>query len=389
MRLDGRVMIVRLKDAFKLIGIMIISCCAVFVCTLFLNYNLDLDLVREQITGPQAMEYYDAQKMTIKVVVALSGGCLLLTSVILLLFYIRHYIDTHRKELGILKALGYSNFKIAKGFWVFGSSVFAGAGTGYCAAFAIMPYFYSIQNENGFFPDVPIHFNISVAVYLVIVPALAFALLAVGYGYRRLRCPVLQLLKDKAGLPGRSKRIADNRQRDMTFLQELKKSTVKSRTSLVFFIVFASFCYSSMMQMACSMDELASEMMSAIILVIGIVLACTTLFLAVTTVVNANTQTISMMKVFGYSFRECSSAILGGYRPMAYAGFMLGTVYQYALLKIMVSVVFKNIENVPDYSFDWTAFMLVLITFAVIYEVIMRGYTARIKRISVKEVMLE
>jgi len=42
MRLGGNAMVIRLKDTAKLFGITIIACCAVFVCTLFLSYNIDL-----------------------------------------------------------------------------------------------------------------------------------------------------------------------------------------------------------------------------------------------------------------------------------------------------------------------------------------------------------
>ena len=42
MRLDGERMVVGIKDAAKLIGISIICCCAVLVCSLFLNYYLDI-----------------------------------------------------------------------------------------------------------------------------------------------------------------------------------------------------------------------------------------------------------------------------------------------------------------------------------------------------------
>ena len=58
------------------------------------------------------MVFYNAQVSTAKVVCLVSGGCLLITSVVMLMFYIKHYIDTHKKELGILKALGYSNEKV-------------------------------------------------------------------------------------------------------------------------------------------------------------------------------------------------------------------------------------------------------------------------------------
>ena len=76
---------------------------------------------------------------------------------------------------------------------------------------------------------------------------------------------------------------------------------MKSKKALVFFIIFASFCFSAMTQMSFSMKDLSSEMMGVMMLVIGLVLAFTTLFLAITTVINGNTKTIAMMRVFGYS----------------------------------------------------------------------------------------
>lgn len=382
-------MIIRLKDAAKLIGVSVIACCAVFVCTLFLNYNIDIVRIKDLITSDTTMAFYDAQVSMGKITSAVSGACLFLTSVIMLLFYIKHYIDVHKEELGILKALGYSNFKIAKGFWVFGFSIFIGTTIGFCSSFALMPTFYRVMNEEAILPTIPLHFNIELALYMIVLPTAAFALLAVIYSYHKLKSPVLQLLKGKSEAIGKKKKRRQHQQSEMTFLKELKQSTVKSRSSLIFFIAFASFCYSDMMQMSFSMDELASPMFAVILIVIGLILACTTLFLAITTVVNANTKTISMMRVFGYSLRQCSDAILNGYRPIAYIGFAIGTIYQYALLKIMVSLFSQNVENTPEYSFDVKAFIIVLISFAFIYEVIMFCYAARIKKISVKEIMLK
>ena len=137
------------------------------------------------------------------------------------------------------------------------------------------------------------------------------------------------------------------------------------------------------------MDGLASVMMGAMILIIGIILACTTLFLAITTVINGNKKTIAMMRVFGYSQKECCNALLGGYRPMGYIGFALATIYQYALLKIMVSAVFKDIAGVPEYEFDFPAMVISLVSFLVIYEIVIYCYSEKIKKISVKEIMLE
>ena len=81
--------------------------------------------------------------------------------------------------------------------------------------------------------------------------------------------------------------------------------------------------------------------------------------------------------------------MLGGYRPMSYIGFVLGTVYQYALLRITVDIVFKDVEGVPAYEFDFPVMFLSLAFFLVVYEVVMHCYAEQIKKISVKEIMLE
>jgi len=130
-------------------------------------------------------------------------------------------------------------------------------------------------------------------------------------------------------------------------------------------------------------------MMGGMILLIGLVLACTTLLLAITTVIRGNTKTIAMMRVFGYSQRECCGAILGGYRPASYIGFALGTVYQYVLLRIMVDIVFRDFEGIPDYGFDLPVMLLSLAVFIGFYEIVMYVFSERIKKISVKEIMLE
>ena len=54
-------MVVGLKDAAKFTGIFIISCCAVFVCTLFLNFNMDMAGIRDEIAPGPVTVFYEAQ----------------------------------------------------------------------------------------------------------------------------------------------------------------------------------------------------------------------------------------------------------------------------------------------------------------------------------------
>ena len=378
-------MVIGIKDIFKLIGIIIISVCAVFVCTLFLNYNIDLQSIENQILSLEIKSLFDALVMSGTVVSAVSGGCLLITSVVMLCFYIKHYIDSHRKELGILKALGYSNLRISSGFWVFGLSVFFGSAIGFAGAFCLMPMFYSVQNEDKLLPEFEPGFHFELLLFLVILPTAIFALMSVVYSLLKMKTPVLELLRGKSV----SKIKAVKNRKDLPFLKDIKRATVGGRKSLVFFIAFAAFCYSAMVQMSFGMDELASEMMAFMMLGVGLTLAFVTLFIAVTTIVRSNAKSVSIMRVFGYSGKECSTAVLSGYRPAALVGFAVGTGYQYLLLKIAVEVVFKDIEHVPEFDFNFRALIIAAVSFVMIYEVIMYLCSRKIGKISVKEIMLD
>lgn len=385
MRLVGDVMKIKLKDA---LGIAIIAVCAVLVCTMFLNYHIDLAAIGDKITAEPVRKFYDAQLATAKVVSSVSGGCLLITSVIMLFFYIKHYIDTHKKEIGILKALGYSNIRIAKDFWGFGLSVLVGACIGFGGAFLLMPSFYELQNEDKILPEISINFHFSLFAFLVFLPTVAFALLAVFYACHKLKQPPLALLKDNIRTIPKFKKRKDDTT-ETSFLSELKRNTLSDKKILAFFIIFASFCFSAMTQMSASMKELSSIMMGVMIMLIGIILACTTLFMAITTVVKGNTRTIAVMRVFGYSQRACCNALLGVYRPLGYIGFAIGSVYQYILLKIMVLVIFKDIEGIPEYHFDFTTMGISLVAFVVLYELVMYVYSQKIKKVSIKAIMIE
>ena len=70
-------------------------------------------------------------------------------------------------------------------------------------------------------------------------------------------------------------------------------------------------------------------------------------------------------------------------------GFIIGTVYQYGLLRLMVDIVFKDVEGVPTYKFDFPTMLISLACFITIYEIMMYIYSEKIKKISIKEIMIE
>lgn len=385
-------MIVSVKDTYKLIGLTVIIACAAFVSNLFLNFNLDLAAI-EPLLLPEQQAAYDASVTVAAASCAIGGCCLVMSAIVMLVFYIKNYVNSHEKQLGVLKALGFSNVRIARNFWVFAVAVAMGAILGYALSFAVFPEFYRWQNSTGNLPKIVMTFHAELLVYLVILPPIVFGALAVLFALLRLRCPVMSLLRGDRKESVEKKRRCTHRTRkekssgnERPFLQELVLSTVRSRPSLVFFMIFAPFCFSAMIQMGFAMGEFSSEFVTILMIIIGTALAMTIMFLACSTVVSANAKTIAIMKVNGYSFIQCTAAILGGYIPFAFLGFAIGTGYECGLMAIMVRIIYAD-SGV--FKFDWLLLLYTFLAFVVVFTAVTLLYAYSIKRTSVKIIMQE
>lgn len=375
-------MVISFKSLLKLSGIFIVACCAAFVCTLFLSYNADLEAIAENITSGEALVLLGAQRSMGKVTVAVTGGCLDATSAVMLLFYVKNYIDAHSRELGILKALGYSDISVARKFAIFGLSMFLGCAAGYAAGFLYLPRFYAVQNADGMFPEMSPAFHPEIFFALVIAPSAVFSVLAVLFALIRLRAPALDLMYCRRNI--KVKQRAYNEK--LSFLKALKRDTLKAHKLLAFFVAFSAFCFSAMVQMSFSMNELASNTFAAMILSIGLILAYTSLLMSLSSAVKSNAETIALMHALGYSSAQCRRAVLGAYRPLAYIGFAIGTAYQYGLLKLVVTMIFSDVADMPEYNFSLRALLIALAAFIVSYEAIMFLYSFRLKKLTLKMV---
>lgn len=380
-------MIIGFKDAAKFFGIAIIACCAVLVCNMFLNYDIDLRAV-SSLVSEDGKRLYDALLTNNKVVCLVSGACLVLTAVVMLVFYIGQYIDAHSDRFGILKALGYSDGEIAVRCSVFGFCVFLGTAVGYALSWAIMPKFYELQNNpSEGLPTVVLHYN-PVLLLLIILPTVVFSALSVGIAFAKLKTPVLNLIKGVK--PDKKVRKYRERRGCKSFLSELSLTILGGKKSLAFFVAFGGFCFSAMTQMGVSMDDYTKgDMMGAMILIIGLILAAVSLYLAMSTVIGGNAKTLAMLKTLGYGVWERSFAVLGLYRIPAYIGFAVGSVYQWGILNVMVNFVFKDLGDVPVYSFDWATFGICIAVFFAAYALLNLTYTYIVGRMTVKSVMSE
>ncbi|MDE5722175.1 MAG: FtsX-like permease family protein [Clostridia bacterium] len=381
-------MVVSLKDSIKLLGIIVISFCAVFVCTFFLNFYLDA-LEIENLVTEQTRAMYEAQLATAEFTCAISGSVLAAIAIVMLVFYIKLYIDSHLKQIGILKAIGYSNGKIAARFWVFGIGVFIGATLGFASGYAAMPMIYKSLLIDGL-PQIEIGFHLVLPLVLIVAPTAVFSAISCGYAYFALRRPVSSMLRGQVRFkPEKQKSKTATKNKEHSFLFVMCFKTLGGKKSLAFFVAFACFSYSAMVQMGCSMKRLSTGFMGIMILIIGVVLAVVSLFMALTSLIKANAKNIAIMRAFGYKMKECALAMLFCYVPFALIGFSIGTVYQFVLLSLMVNIVYKDVASVPDYSFSVPVFFITLASFLILYTAAMAIYTYKMSKISVKEVMAE
>lgn len=375
---------ITVKDFAKLSGIVITTVCAALVCNMFINFALDLKAVEGAVTSAEAKFMFDAQMATSKVVCGVTGGCLVATTFVMLVFYLKNYIDVHAKELGIMKALGYKDELIAARFLAFGAAVFAGCAIGYALSYAFMPAMYELQNKDGVLPHIEINFHAS-TVLVIILPTVFFAAAAFLYALYKMKLPTVELIRGKSQI--KIKKVSDGK-KELPFLTDLRRNNLKTSKISVFFIAFSAFCFSAMTQMSISMFDLASGMMAAMILIIGLVLAVMTMIMSLTAVVKACARTVAVMRAFGYSERERYRAVFDGYRIFAYAGFAIGTGYQFGLLKIMVEIIFKNIGDI-SYNFDYITMIISLLCFAVFYETAVFLFSKVLQRNTVKQLMTE
>ena len=378
-----------IKDLYRLVVVSVISFCAVFVTNLFLNFYLDISLLDQTNWLPEIRAAYDAQVAISWLIASISGAVLSLTSMLLLFFYIRQFIDQHKPELGILKAMGYKNWEITRKFWIFSLPVGLGTGVGYLSSFAMMSHFYQLRNQSGDLTEITIRQHWPLFMFLVVLPTLAFSGLAILYASYYLRLPALDLLKRVSSSQKLPKRKAEKKiRKDRPFLKDLSASLLWSRKLLIFFVIFGSMCFSAMIQLSFGMKELTDETIQIMMMSIGTVLSVAILYLSLGVLLQENQETLAIMKVFGYSKKDCHKSLFAPYRFLAFLGFVLGTGYQYGIMQLLLRLMEKSIAQKVDYNFDFGVCLMTLLVFVLVYEGFIYLSSRKIDQLTIKQVML-
>ena len=122
-------------------------------------------------------------------------------------------------------------------------------------------------------------------------------------------------------------------------------------------------------------------------IMIGLILSFSILFLSLGIVVSESRETLALMKAFGYTDRECQSHILAPYRFWAYLGFVLGTVYQYGIMEILIGVIKDTVPEKIEHHFDGNVCFWTLLGFAVVLRKPLLSIQQKTPKQTIKEVL--
>jgi hypothetical protein len=378
---------VDVKSVFKLTSVIIITSVVVFICTTFVSYPLDLRAIEHLVTSSEAQAaYLGAQVSLADVIIIATVGLFGSIAVLILMFSIRQFINENSAELGVLKALGYSENRLAITFSKFGLSVFVGSVVGYLLAFFASPVFYGMLTSDYELPATVVFiFRYEILIIMIAIPTLFFMALAVLYARLRLGRKPLELIRGANDTKvSKLTQKLQNRGSKQPFLKELKRNVLLNNLALVFFIGFAAFTFAAQVQTAFTVRQLLDNMLlTATFVISGQIVGSVTLLLALTFIIGKNKQYVAMLKAYGYTGSECGKAMFGGYRIVTYVGFATGTFYQYLFIAFIIARAFDNARI----EFDIAGFFISLSVFVLAYELIMVFYKKRISSIPLREIM--
>ena len=137
-----------------------------------------------------------------------------------------------------------------------------------------------------------------------------------------------------------------------------------------------------MVQLSFGLRDYTDDIIQTMMIMIGLILSFSILFLSLGIVVSESRETLALMKAFGYT------DILAPYRFWAYLGFVLGTAYQYGIMEILIGVIKDTVPEKIEHHFDGNVCFWTLLGFAVVYESLFYLSNRKLQKQTIKEVLL-
>lgn len=127
--------------------------------------------------------------------------------------------------------------------------------------------------------------------------------------------------------------------------------------------------------------------LSVLLFVCGLVVGTITLTLSLSGVVQGNRKYISLMKVLGYTEKECNFTVMNGYRTVAVIGFVVSIPYTIALCTVMFRMISINSNMAYPTSINIISIVCCLLITVGIVEIILWIFRKKLQKVSFWEIM--
>ncbi|HAU86670.1 MAG TPA: hypothetical protein DCW90_14630 [Lachnospiraceae bacterium] len=129
------------------------------------------------------------------------------------------------------------------------------------------------------------------------------------------------------------------------------------------------------------------RILSVILFVCGLVVGVTILALSLYSVTTNYKKYIAILKINGYSEKECDYAIINGYRAVSILGYVISIPYTFVLCTIMFNIISANSDMAYPISVNPVSIIICFVITVVITEIILYLSKRQLKKITFREIM--
>ncbi|MDR2888464.1 MAG: ABC transporter permease [Lachnospiraceae bacterium] len=126
---------------------------------------------------------------------------------------------------------------------------------------------------------------------------------------------------------------------------------------------------------------------SIILFMCGLVIGTTIILLSIFGVIANYRKYIAVMKIYGYSDRECSYAAIDGFRLVSMVGFLISIPYTFLLATIMFNIISAGSDMIYPVEFNIPSTLVCFGLTMIITEILIRATKRKITGISFREIM--
>lgn len=127
--------------------------------------------------------------------------------------------------------------------------------------------------------------------------------------------------------------------------------------------------------------------LSIMLFVFGLVVGATVLLLSIYGAITNYKKYIAIMKICGYTEKECSYTAIDGYRKVSLLGFLISIPYSFILCTVMFNIISKNSDMLYPVNFNIKSVAICFVLTLILTESIIMLTKKQISKISFKEIM--